>query len=653
MRIEHIFTLFLVFLLGNTSALAQKIASKDTLSLPEIQIFTTREVSFQSKTSIHWLDSFPTRSLSDILQSECIFMKAYGPGSLSTSSMRGGNASHTAVVWNGFVLNSPSFGQVDFSLFPSSNFSKIGIQQGGSSALWGSGAVSGAIYLKSAVTDVRGWKVLAETALGSFGNVTPSLKVTYGGKKWSFAAGMNGQVARNDFKILDESAMRSHQENSRVLLLGTTFDGTWRPTSKDELTVNYWFQDAKRELPPLLYSHNIHEQQVDQSHRLAVNYSHRFLKSAFYFRSAYFNDLLRYSSDYLPFNSDSRSQKWVGEMEFRRGTSRFGMFNLGGHFSQVIVDNSEFLERKQQWRTAIFSAWNYFFWKKQAEINVSVREELIDGQQWTPPTADLNLDLTPFKRFKFRFAIQRLFRSPTMNDLYWPNSGNPNLRPEKGWGGEVAIPMNFKNSQWSVNYKPTAYYRIVNDWILWQPLQLYWTPTNLLLVHSRGLENELTGTYHWKNWRLSGRVLFNYTLSTNKKGGIYMDNSTDHQLMYVPKITAIVAPTVGWKKLEVQWMMNYTGVRYTSSDESGILPAFWLNDCRLSYAMKRPQFQGTLFAEVRNIFNVNYHLMAARPMPGINFSLGLRIELRITDFGWRIRNYESAIHNQQSAIHNR
>ena len=65
------------------------------------------------------LESKSTSNLSQLLiQHSPVFIKTYGPGGTSTASFRGTTASHTLVLWNGFQLNAPNLGQVDFSTIP-------------------------------------------------------------------------------------------------------------------------------------------------------------------------------------------------------------------------------------------------------------------------------------------------------------------------------------------------------------------------------------------------------------------------------------------------------------------------------------------------------------------------------------------------------
>jgi iron complex outermembrane receptor protein len=78
-----------------------------------------------------------------------VYIKSYGGSGLASSSFRGGSANHTAILWNGFNLQSPVTGMMDLSLIPAGLFNSMSLQYGGKSAVWGSGAVGGAIHLRS------------------------------------------------------------------------------------------------------------------------------------------------------------------------------------------------------------------------------------------------------------------------------------------------------------------------------------------------------------------------------------------------------------------------------------------------------------------------------------------------------------------------
>ncbi|MDQ3048949.1 MAG: Plug domain-containing protein, partial [Bacteroidota bacterium] len=119
-----------------------------SLQLNVVEVSGSRQTVFSSGNKTETLDSLLLEkyntNLADILINESqIFIKSYGLGSLATTSFRGAGSSHTAVLWNGFNLQSPMNGLLDVSLVPSGFIKNIQIQYGGSGALWGSGAVGG------------------------------------------------------------------------------------------------------------------------------------------------------------------------------------------------------------------------------------------------------------------------------------------------------------------------------------------------------------------------------------------------------------------------------------------------------------------------------------------------------------------------------
>ena len=72
-------------------------------------------------------------------------------GSLSQVRLRGSEANHTLVLMDGIEIGDPALGgELDFSHFLAANVRRIEIVRGPLSALWGSGAVAGAINLISA-----------------------------------------------------------------------------------------------------------------------------------------------------------------------------------------------------------------------------------------------------------------------------------------------------------------------------------------------------------------------------------------------------------------------------------------------------------------------------------------------------------------------
>jgi iron complex outermembrane receptor protein len=68
---------------------------------------------------------------------------------------------------------------------------------------------------------------------------------------------------------------------------------------------------------------------------------------------------------------------------------------------------------------------------------------------------------------------------------------------------------------------------------------------------------------------------------------------------------------------------TYTGYRYTSSDHSQYLEPYYLHNLSLAYQLDFKKMRIDLQFQINNLINTTYQVLAARPMPGINYRGGL------------------------------
>ena len=59
----------------------------------------------------------------------------------------------------------------------------------------------------------------------------------------------------------------------------------------------------------------------------------------------------------------------------------------------------------------------------------------------------------------------KVYRFPTINDLYWNPGGNRNLNPENGYSADFGLlwTKNYPNTK--LYFEPTIYSRWIEDWI--------------------------------------------------------------------------------------------------------------------------------------------------------------------------------------------
>jgi iron complex outermembrane receptor protein len=97
--------------------------------------------------------------------------------------------------------------------------------------------------------------------------------------------------------------------------------------------------------------------------------------------------------------------------------------------------------------------------------------------------------------------VSRGFRAPTWTERYYEdpaNVGNPDLRPEKFWGGEAGVSL-APGERWSADI--TGFYRHATDLIDWaRPTGGYsyppWRTTNVARADYRGAEL----AFHLRQW---------------------------------------------------------------------------------------------------------------------------------------------------------
>ncbi len=119
--------------------------------------------------------------------------------------------------------------------------------------------------------------------------------------------------------------------------------------------------------------------------------------------------------------------------------------------------------------------------------------------------------------FSLKLSYGRAFRAPTFNDLYWPDGGNKDLKPEKG----RSIEAGFFSTARRVSSQIFLYHRKVRNLISWQPLgeNGLWQPFNLDRFYSWGVELEL-------DYRVSERLACGLNYSYNR------GEETKNELVY-------------------------------------------------------------------------------------------------------------------------
>ncbi|HAD98639.1 MAG TPA: hypothetical protein DCG19_14605 [Cryomorphaceae bacterium] len=622
---------FLILLLGRLTGYAQT----DTVNLQTVDVVEARTRNFAVGSELITIDSTRLKgrngqSLTEVLSQEGLFyLKHYSPGNLATTSFRGANAQQTVVTWNGFNINSPLNGQFDLSLFPVNSFDEIQVQPGASSALWGSGAIGGSIHLGHKANFKPHLTIGAGLQAGSFDTYSQNLQMSYGSRNYSGRLMLTRQSAENDFGYTDPFTGEDRkQRNNQLSNLGLLSENHIRLGTKDLLNTHPWLQKTDRNIPPSLFESSLSNQKDDVI-RLTSQWLHSFKKANLKVRGAYFNEDQFYHSITADTLYHNGYQSLMAEAELNYRMAQHHSLDLGINHSTFLadVDSYRSMGKVQQYRQSFFGGYHWAV-LPVLDFSLMLRQEIIDGKV-APFTFTGGLSWQVLPQLELKGQFSKVYRAPTLNDLYWVPGGNRDLQSEYGFAEEISATWSHELNEWDYSLSLSGYNRQITNWIVWLPVAGIWSPQNLLEVHSRGLESRSELSWKSGNWQLGLNLTTNYTLSTNEKSPRTNDASLGKQLIYTPVYSGMAGFTTRYKLLTFRYQHRYTGYTYTTSDHSEYLEPYHLGSIYLGYDTDWKKLDGSLFLRIENIWDHDYQVVRNRPMPGTQFSVGLNINFKL------------------------
>lgn len=611
--------------LGSRNAAAQVLS--DTLKEQQVKAGRTPVLSNDDKVNryapgqkIIGIDSvtrqlYEQQNVAQLLSRQTpVFIKSYGFNALSTLNFRGASSAQSQVYWNGVPLQNAALGVADVSMLPVSFYDRISVVYGSSAALWGSGNVGGALLLENdapVFSAVPQYKLTTALGAGSFGQYNALLRTGYSGKKLSLSLRGMYQSAQNDFPYTDADGRQQHMKHSRLSGAGLLGTGGWRITERQAVSLSLWWQQYDRQVPPALFEALSLKHQEDASFRVLLDWSFRKPAGGWYAKAAFLRDQMDYKDPAVTLASQNTTQQYFQELGYKYGRGR--------HHLQVFVPlhfswmDNQAGERKEQRKAALAAAYSYATATGRLKLALNLRDEQIDSRNELMPGINAGWQLLPWLRL--RGNVQRTFRAPTLNELYYVPGGNPNLKPETGWTQELGYGAQVRAGSWTLQHDLSFFNRSIRDWIIWYGGAI-WTPHNIATVHSRGIETENHLSFRRRDWQVRLNVNTGYTLATTTKSYAPNDGSIGRQIPYTPRYQVQGGLDIGFRKWYFNYSHVYAGYRFVTTDESQYLEPYHSGSAALQYA---DQWKGRPYRLMLQCFNITderYAVVAFRPMPG-------------------------------------
>lgn len=586
-------------------------------------------------------------------------IKDYGGiGGLKTINVRGMGTQHVGVFYDGIQLGNAQNGQIDLGRYSLDNMAAVTLYNGQKSSGVQSAkdyASASAVYLRTRTPEFRDGKrrnLKLTLKGGSFGTVNPSVLYEQRlGERISNSLNAEFLYTTGRYKFsyvkadgYDTTAVRQNGDVRALRieegLFGRIPNGNWR--------VKAYFYDSERGYPGAF----VREEPGKFRHEDRQWDSNFFLQGSF-FKS--FGDRHRlsvnakYAYDYLHYLSDPRldvttmyvNNHYYQQEVYLSAAHELALFkwwdlNLATdlQYNTLAADLVNFVYPSRLTSLTALAA-TFRFGKATVQgsllytfVKDFAREPGAEAGEKNVFTPTLVAQYKPFREtdFALRAFYKRIFRMPTLNDLYYTFIGNKYLKPEYTTQYNLGIAYTkewlkarFRRFEVSLD----AYYNEVDDKIVAMPTsnQFQWTMVNLGYVKIRGADAVVSGSMCFGRFSIDCRATYTW-----QKAQDFTDRSSTYyggQIPYIPwhSGSAIVGMSLGDWSLDYSFI--YTGERYESSaniPENHAL-AWYTSDLSLSknFRLRSSQLRATL--EVNNLFNQQYEVVQCYPMPGTNVKI--------------------------------
>lgn len=618
--------------------MATVVTAQDTIVLQAVEVSApaiktdAAETTMERSVDTSVMKRLNSVSMSQLLiQHSPVFIKTYGPGGTATASFRGTTASHTLVLWNGFQLNAPSLGQVDFSTIPVFMTDQISLKWGaGTSA--NSGGLGGVVNINNDEYFCKGLIVNVKQTYGSFNTLGSFATVGYSWANHLLRVKAFRTSSDNDFTYINIGVI-PHQEmkqrNGDFVDYGVMPEYQWR-FGNSLISIVSWNQKSHRNCPqimPNVNNDNTVEYTDNDFSRNYVSFKNYWNTGKIEVKSAYFRENQRYVLNTftdigtLVTSMDSKNTANVFHQiaDVEQRLYKNWKLNAKIQWDHEQVESSDYEGVKKRDVFSTYAALNGNV-LKNIDLRATLRNDIVDGKSvGFFPTATVSYSCAYLKGLKISAGYSHNYRNPSLNDLYWNPGGNPDLKPEDGRTADGNLNYIRDFGRFSVESQVSAYYSKVSDWIQWKPTSYrYWVPENVSTVVAYGADVHLKMNYNIENWKfsVSGNYVYAHTTDEN-----------DKQLIYIPLHHANAFADIEWKGWNISYTVEFTGERKTSMNDNEFY-GFRLMPYALHHiSLGKHVWKLDIELKINNLTDEDYQAILWRAMPGRSYEVAINLKL--------------------------
>ena len=265
------------------------------------------------------------------------------------------------------------------------------------------------------------------------------------------------------------------------------------------------------------------------------------------------------------------------------------------------------------------------------EVNIAMLYTHIQDHtrgEASPLTKLSPMFLASYKRgpWVVRAFHKKIFRAPTLNDLYYTLVGSTNLKPEYTSQWDAGFDYRGRH----LHFAADGYYNVIDDKIVAIPMkcQFRWSMVNFGRVKSLGLS--LSGGYDRQWGKFSLATNANYTCQRDRDYSAPTSPEYKHYVPYSPLHSGSLIVDLGYDSYSLCSSLLYTGERFAllSNNADDLLSDWYTLDLKLNkrFHLKNGMTLQTTI-ECNNVTDSRHEVVKRYPMPGRNWKFTVKFEI--------------------------
>lgn len=626
--------------------------------LRAVMVYARYPLATQQTLRGEELQALSTTSVADALKYFAgVQIKDYGGlGGLKTINVRSLGAQHVGVYVDGIRITNAQNGTVDLGKFSLSAMESVSLynahkqEQCQSASEYASGAT---VYLRTRRPTADSLSL--QLRMASFGTWLAKGNAQFAHKGWSGFLDAEWTASQGDYPFRYHSAyedtvgrransdIRYYRIESALFKRGFAshiyyYDSERGCPGGVVRRLSDKYVNVGREWDRDFFAQASWQQALGERHRIKVNakYTHEYLRYCTDYpenqNTARVNNHYRQQDAYLALCYAFHPWDWLtvnASYDTRYSTLRADL----KRFEPVRrLDQKQVLAAQVEWRgfQAAASVLHQHY-KDHTFAHVGAADPL---DKFTP---SLSLAYT-LHGLTLRGWYKRIFRAPTLNDLYYTQVGNRNLRPEYTKQWNVGLEHHFGSRHWSTSVQADVYINKIENRIVCLPLKgtYSWSMMNYGYTFCRGLNATANARYNVRRWTFSLLTSLTWQRDLNRTDPADKE-VYNKPICYSPALSYGITAVATWRGLSLTISNLHVSERMWSyADPEDILKPYDNVDLKLSCThplrfrrTKRPDLRTTLGAslEVNDLLDEQYEHIPRYPMPGRNYKFTLTFTL--------------------------